>query len=1238
MKKITLILLMFVFTCFTYGQTITKTYTPPSSVTVDGCGTYCVTLPSVSFTAVDFPSGGIITDVNVSISWLKTDGSCGAPGTGNSFHNETSFRVNGPVSQSILATPGTWSGGANSPAVTTVFDQASASIPSGTPVSGTFLPNGGNLNVFNNSCGIGTWSLSAGDTANLDPLCVISYSITITVVPDTIAPVAICQSVTAQLDAAGNVTVNASDFDNGSTDNCGITNMTINGFSSITYTCADIALSPINIQFEVFDAAGNSDVCFTNVTIEDNTPPTGTLLTPTVQLDNTGNVTITPADVVNNISDNCDPNPTVSINPTSFDCSQLGAQTVSVTITDVSGNVFNQNTQVLVEDTTPPNAVCIPPVGPITFLSEDFSDNSAGWTLDTEWEIGAATTSSCPTFNQDPSTDNSPSGDNGVAGVNIGGCASTPLHPYYFLTSPVIDVSSSTGTLSLDFYRWLNSDYTPYMKNIIQVWDGATWQTIWETYGSSTEDTSWVNQNFDITAYQNAALQVRFGFNIANGGVFTVSSWNLDDIVISSTSGGGLTVSLDSSGQVTINVSDIDGGSSDNCGIDTMSISPSTFTCADVGLNDVTLTVTDINGNVSSCTTQIIVVDDIDPTWVNAPADMTVQCDGSGNTTDFTNWLTSFTGTDNCPNPIVTNNSTGLSDDCGATGTETVTFTLTDASGNAITQDAIFTIEDTTDPVWATPPADMTVECDGTADPSGAFAAWLVSFSGTDTCGTAAVTNNSTGLSDLCGATGTETVTFTLTDECGNAITQDAIFTIEDTTDPVWDGLGPEDMTVECDGTADPSGAFAAWLVSFSGTDTCGTATVTNNSTGLSDLCGATGTETVTFTLTDECGNAITQDAIFTIEDTTDPTIVCPMDIDISTDPGVCGAEVDFPMAVALDSCGSVTVAQTGGLPTNSFFPVGVSTVEFTATDECGNTSVCSFTITITDDEPAIAVCQDITIQLDEFGNVSIVAADIDGGSTDNCGIASISASQTDFDCSDVGDNNITLTVTDVNGNTSTCIAVVTVEDVTLPVAVCQDITVALDANGTVTITGMDVGGASTDACGIVSYDLDIDTFDCSNIGDNLVTLTVTDPSGNTATCTATVTIEDITPPVLVCADVTLELGPDGTLAINPEDLLAYSPTTYNVITISSDNGSNTEGFTDLTVTVTDAAAISFDWDYTTTDGPAFDSFGILLNGVYTEISDPLGANTQSGNYGLNVVPGDVFGFRSYSLDGGFGA
>ena len=396
--------------------------------------------------------------------------------------------------------------------------------------------------------------------------------------------------------------------------------------------------------------------------------------------------------------------------------------------------------------------------------------------------------------------------------------------------------------------------------------------------------------------------------------------------------------------------------------------------------------------------------------------------------------------------------------------------------------------------------------------------------------------NNSTGLSDTCGATGSETVTFTVTDACGNFTSTTATFTIEDTTDPTMD-VAASDSTVECDGTSDPSGAFATWLADNGGaeaSDGCSGVTWTNDSTGLSDACGANGSETVTFTATDACGNFSSTTATFTTEDTTAPVIGCPGDVTAVTEDGDCGAIVNFQPAVAIDNCGSAFTYQTGGLGSGSVFPVGDTLIEYTAQDDCGNLATCTFTVTVIDDDAPVAICQDLTVLLDDTGNATITADQLNFGSNDNCGVESLAINVNTFDCSNVGANQVTLTVTDIHGNTATCVASVTVLDNTAPIAVCQDITLELGNNGTVTVDPLDVDGGSSDACGIASYELDIDTLDCSNLGNTAVILTVTDVNGNQSSCSAIVTLEDNTPPVLVCNDTTVELNQDGVAFITP--------------------------------------------------------------------------------------------------------
>ena len=164
----------------------------------------------------------------------------------------------------------------------------------------------------------------------------------------------------------------------------------------------------------------------------------------------------------------------------------------------------------------------------VTYFSETFANNAAGWTLGTSWAIGSAA-AGC----SDPAADHTPTADNGVAGVVLGGCAPTPIHPYYYLTSPVINTAAAPAVF-LEFYRWLNTDYTPYMNSVIEVFNGSSWTVVWQNGASGLYESTWTKQSINISAYKSATMQVRFGFNINSGGVFSVGQWNIDDLTITS--------------------------------------------------------------------------------------------------------------------------------------------------------------------------------------------------------------------------------------------------------------------------------------------------------------------------------------------------------------------------------------------------------------------------------------------------------------------------------------------------------------------------------------------------------------------------------------------------------------------------------------------------------------------------------------------------------------------------------
>ena len=192
---------------------------------------------------------------------------------------------------------------------------------------------------------------------------------------------------------------------------------------------------------------------------------------------------------------------------------------------------------------------------------------------------------------------------------------------------------------------------------------------------------------------------------------------------------------------------------------------------------------------------------------------------------------------------------------------------------------------------------------------------------------------------------------------------------------------------------------------------------------------------------------------------------------------------------------------------------LGANLVTLTTIDNESNQSTCTFVVTVIDNiDPSIS-CQDITIQLNDLGNASIVPPDIEASSTDNCFSPILTLSKNNFDCSDVGVNEITLTATDQSGNSASCVSIVTVEDNMYPSVVCQDIDLDTDVNGTATITAFDVDNGSSDPCGIGSMFITNTVINCA--GNTDVTLTVIDVHGNASSCISTVTSYDNIPPVI---------------------------------------------------------------------------------------------------------------------------
>jgi len=176
---------------------------------------------------------------------------------------------------------------------------------------------------------------------------------------------------------------------------------------------------------------------------------------------------------------------------------------------------------------------------------------------------------------------------------------------------------------------------------------------------------------------------------------------------------------------------------------------------------------------------------------------------------------------------------------------------------------------------------------------------------------------------------------------------------------------------------------------------------------------------------------------IGTINNTDDPYVDCPDPIVNDSDPGICADTIDIPFVdlsywpqadLAWSMSGEHDVSGTDQIG-QFVFNVGVTTITYTVDDEISNNSAsCTFTVTVEDNENPVARCQDLLVVLDTEGNGSITPAEVNDGSSDNCGILEMLLDSLDFDCSDLGENTVELMVIDIHRNRDSCTATITVE------------------------------------------------------------------------------------------------------------------------------------------------------------------------------------------------------------------
>jgi surface protein len=355
--------------------------------------------------------------------------------------------------------------------------------------------------------------------------------------------------------------------------------------------------------------------------------------------------------------------------------------------------------------------------------------------------------------------------------------------------------------------------------------------------------------------------------------------------------------------------------------------------------------------------------------------------------------------------------------------------------------------------------------------------------------------------------------------------------------------------------------------------------------------CADLGQNKVTFKAKTSTGKESTQEVTITVVDDIKPTVKVKSGVTVKLDAqGKAILKVDDIDGGSTDNCGIFErkISQT----TFDCLNVGSNKIVFTAKDGSGNESTQEVTITVVEDiKPTVKVKSGVTVKLDAQGKATLKVEDIDGGSTDNCGITERKLSKATFDCSNVGTNKIIFTAKDGSGNESTQeVTITVVDDIKPAVKVKPGFTVKLDAQGKATLKVEDIDGGSTDNCGIIERKLSKATFDCSNLGSSKIVFTAKDGSGNESTQEVTITVvDDIKPTVKVKSDVTVKLDAQGKATLKVEDIddastdncgitdRKLSKATFdcsnvgtNKIIFTAKDGSGNESTQEVTITVVD--------------------------------------------------------------------
>lgn len=572
----------------------------------------------------------------------------------------------------------------------------------------------------------------------------------------------------------------------------------------------------------------------------------------------------------------------------------------------------------------------------------------------------------------------------------------------------------------------------------------------------------------------------------------------------------------------------------DNCDTEVELSFDETVSTADCGILVVRIwTATDACGNTSSAEQMIELTDESAPQFI-ATDEVFIDCtelqaDQGVEVIDDCLFAVDISYTD-YDNGDVT--------DC--TRSITRVWSAMDACGNEATFQQQINVVDDTPPFFVSLPADLFLPCGSTAPIEYPVAE--------DYCSDVTLSLVEVESGDACDASLIRE--WTAVDECGNFVSHQQHIQFIDNLAPELIGV-PADLSLDC-------AAGAPEVANVTATDNCDAdVVVTFTETSVPGAC-ASETLIRTWTATDACGNTVTASQEISFVDQTPPVFETQLEDVVAT----CGNLPEVPTVVASDDCGEVTVvfdqeSNTGGCP--SFTRV------WTATDACGNSSMLTQVVEISDNEPPLflGIPADVTVDCNNIPEMPEPEA------SDNCDDnVAVTANQSVVGSGCEFTIIRTWIASDDCGNTTIASQSITVEDTTAPefVNVPAEQTVECsmldalpypdvvdDCGATVTITHEDVVLGT--GC---AYDIER-------------TYTATDLCGHTATASTLIHVEDNTPPMIV--GVPMNTYADCSNIPNPEDVEIY------------DNCSSVVSWTVEDVVIGEGCSYTISRTYTAVDG-----------------------------------------------------